>query len=140
MTDARHRPWIRLDPPLTSKASQQAFVDHARALARVRPGARGEDLLKEVRAAFVAASDESDRGKIAAAYVALLDGHPRDITEVAERLAKEPTFFSKLLAADAFVAMQQWDRANAILESQKFLGDSVTYQRRVAFVRGKRAR
>ena len=96
MTDARHRPWIRLDPPLTSKASQQAFVDHARALARVRPGARGEDLLKEVRAAFVAAIKTSRRGDRQA-----LLAHPRSgaswegfvLEHMLQRLQPDETYF-----------------------------------------------
>ena len=34
MTNAPDTSWIALEPPLPSKASQDAFVEHARALAK----------------------------------------------------------------------------------------------------------
>ena len=36
MTNVPGNTWTTLEPPLPSKASQNAFVEHARALAKVR--------------------------------------------------------------------------------------------------------
>jgi hypothetical protein len=61
MTEATDTPWTYLEPPLPSKASQHAFVTHARALAKVRPDERTDEALEKLRATFVAAVQASRR-------------------------------------------------------------------------------
>jgi hypothetical protein len=45
-----------LEPSLPSKASQDAFVEHARALAKVCRGERTDEAIEKARGAFVTKS------------------------------------------------------------------------------------
>src|SRR5581483_6844159 len=76
MTNAPATPWTTLEPPLPSKASQDAFVTHARALAKVRRDERIDEVLEKLRAAFVAevkASRRADRQALLAAGLVVSD-------------------------------------------------------------------
>jgi hypothetical protein len=76
MTKAPDITWITLDPPLPSKASRDALVEHARALAKVRPDDHAEEALQARRAAFVAevkVSRRSDRQALLATGLVLSD-------------------------------------------------------------------
>lgn len=76
MTNARDTPRTTLEPPLPSKASKDAFVDHARALAKVRRDERADEVIEKLRAAFVAAvkaSRRADRQALLAAGLVVSD-------------------------------------------------------------------
>lgn len=62
MTNAPDNSWTTLAPSLPSKASGDAFVEHARALGKVRRDERAEEVLEKVRAEFVAEVNASRRG------------------------------------------------------------------------------
>lgn len=69
-------PWTSLEPPLPSKASRDAFVEHARALAKARRGERADEAIEELRADFVAAvtaSRRADRQALLAAGLVVTD-------------------------------------------------------------------
>ncbi|WP_437984771.1 Druantia anti-phage system protein DruA [Sorangium sp. So ce117] len=69
-------PWTTLEPPLPSKASRDAFVEHARELAKIRRDDRAEEALEKRRAEFVAeikAARRSDRQALLAAGLVLSD-------------------------------------------------------------------
>jgi len=64
MTNARDTPWTTLKPALPSRASQGAFVAHARALSKIRQDERTDEVLEQLRAGFVVevkASRRADR-------------------------------------------------------------------------------
>lgn len=76
MINAPGTPWTTLQPPLRSKASRDAFVKHARALARVHWDDRAEELLEKLRVKFVAevkASRRADRQALLAAGLVVSD-------------------------------------------------------------------
>jgi hypothetical protein len=76
MTNAPDAPRTTLEPPLPSKASKDAFVDHARALAKVRWDERADEVLEKLRAGFVAAvkaSRRADRQALLAAGLVVSD-------------------------------------------------------------------
>jgi hypothetical protein len=76
MTNALATPWTTLEPALPSKASQGAFVAHARALARVRLDARTDEVLEKLRTEFVAevkTSRRADRQALLAAGLVVSD-------------------------------------------------------------------
>lgn len=62
MTSAPDTTWTTLEPPLKSKASQSAFREHARALAKACRGVRTERAIEKARGAFVAMVTECRRG------------------------------------------------------------------------------
>lgn len=61
MTNAPDIAWTALEPPLPSKASQDAFVAHARALVKVRRDEGADEAIEALRAEFVAAATASRR-------------------------------------------------------------------------------
>lgn len=76
MTNMPDTPWAPLEPPLPSKASRDAFVEQARALAKVRRDERADEVLEKARAEFVAevkASRRADRQALLAAGLVLSD-------------------------------------------------------------------
>jgi hypothetical protein len=76
MTKVPDIAWSTLDPPLPSKTSRDVFVEHARALAKVRRDERAEEALRKRSAEFVAevkASRRSDRQVLLAAGLVLTD-------------------------------------------------------------------
>jgi hypothetical protein len=76
MTNAPETTWITLEPPLASKASQAAFAEHGRALAKACRGERTDEAIEKVRGAFVAqvsASRRGDRQALLAAGLVMTD-------------------------------------------------------------------
>jgi len=76
MTNVPDNPWTPLEPPLRSEASRDAFVAHARALAKVRRDEHAEEVLEKVRSKFVAevtASRRADRQGLLAAGLVISD-------------------------------------------------------------------
>lgn len=76
MTHAPGTAWTTLEPALSSAASQDAFVKHARALARGRRNKRTEEAVDRARDAFVAevtACRRGDRQALLAAGLVLTD-------------------------------------------------------------------
>ncbi len=76
MNNAPDTLWTKLEPPLRSKASQDAFVEHARALAKVRWDERTDEVLEKMRAEFVAkvkVSRRADRQVLLAAGLVVSD-------------------------------------------------------------------
>lgn len=76
MTPETETSWTDLDPALSSKPSRDAFVEHARALAKVPEDDEREDAIDELRAAFVArvrATKRADRQALLAAALVLTD-------------------------------------------------------------------
>ncbi len=76
MTNGPDTPWTTLKPPLRSKASREAFVQHVRALAKARRDERADELLEKARAEFVAdvkASRRADRQALLAAGLVVSD-------------------------------------------------------------------
>lgn len=75
MTNAVDNTWTTLEPPLPSKASQAAFVEHARTLAKVC-GGEPEEVIEKARGAFVAevmTCRGSDRQALLAAGLVMND-------------------------------------------------------------------
>ncbi|HEY0135555.1 MAG TPA: Druantia anti-phage system protein DruA, partial [Nannocystis sp.] len=69
-------PWTPLEPPLSGKASLDVFVEHARALVKVRSDERTDEAIEEIRAEFVAAVKASrvvDRQALLAAGLVVTD-------------------------------------------------------------------
>lgn len=62
MTNASGSIWTTLEPPLQSTTSQDAFVEHACALAKLCRGERTEEAIEKVRGAFVAGVAACRRG------------------------------------------------------------------------------
>src|SRR6266581_1427285 len=76
MTNVPDALWTTLEPPLPSKASRDAFVEHARALAKVHRDERADEVMEKVRAEFVAevkASRHADRQALLAAGLVASD-------------------------------------------------------------------
>jgi hypothetical protein len=76
MIDPPATPWITLTPPLPSKASRSAFVEHARTLAKVQRDERFDEIVEKLRTAFVAeakGSRRADRQALLAAGLVLSD-------------------------------------------------------------------
>lgn len=69
-------PWTALEPPFSSGASQHAFVDYARALAKAVDAESNDEVLEKLRREFVAevqSSRRSDRQALLAAGLVLSD-------------------------------------------------------------------
>lgn len=76
MTSVRSNLWTKLEPPLPSKASMDAFVGHARALKKACRGDRAAVLVEKARATFIAdvnACRRGDRQALLAAGLVLTD-------------------------------------------------------------------
>ena len=76
MTKVPDVTWIRLEPPFSNKASRNAFVEHARRLAKVCRGERTDEEIERVRGAFVAevtACRRGDRQALLAAGLVMTD-------------------------------------------------------------------
>lgn len=76
MTNAPDNTWTTLEPPLSSKASQDAFVDHARALEKACRNERTDEAIENARGAFVArvtACRRGDRQALLAAGLVMTD-------------------------------------------------------------------
>jgi hypothetical protein len=76
MTNAPDTSWTVLEPSLPTKASHDAFVMHARALAKVHLDERGDEVLEKLRTEFVAevrASRRADRQALLAAGLVVGD-------------------------------------------------------------------
>lgn len=76
MTNPSDTHWTTLEPPLRSKASKDAFAEHARAVANVRPGEHADEVLDKRRAHFIATvkvSRRADRQALLAAGLVVSD-------------------------------------------------------------------
>jgi uncharacterized protein DUF4338 len=76
MRNESDTPWITLRPPLRGKASREAFLAHARALAKAQRDNADDEVLDDARAAFAErarASRPSDRQALVAAGLVLGD-------------------------------------------------------------------
>lgn len=76
MTNALGITWATLEPPLPSAASQDAFVEHARALAKACRGERTDEAIEKARCAFVSevtACRSGDRQALLAAGLVITD-------------------------------------------------------------------
>lgn len=76
MTAAPHDTWTTLQPPLPSKASRDAFVEHARALAKACGGEHSDQAIANARSTFVAkitACRRKDRQALLAAGLVMTD-------------------------------------------------------------------
>jgi len=76
VTNPANTSWTELRPPLRSAISRDAFLEHARALARVRIEPEYEEVIDEVRGAFVEnqrSCGPSDRQALLAAGLVLSD-------------------------------------------------------------------
>lgn len=76
MTDAPDITWTALAPPLSSSASQTAFMEHAHALAKARRAAHTDEAIENARSAFVvevAACRRGDRQALLAAGLVMTD-------------------------------------------------------------------
>jgi hypothetical protein len=76
MTLETETTWTELRPELSTKPSRDAFVEHARALKKIRLDDDREDAINEVRAAFIArtrATTRGDRQALLAAALVLTD-------------------------------------------------------------------
>jgi len=76
MTTETEIPWTKLKPALSSKPSRDAFVEHARALAKVPQDDEREEAIDELRAALIArvrASKRVDRQALLAAALVITD-------------------------------------------------------------------
>lgn len=62
MTNAPDTTWTTLEPLLPSKASQDAFVEHAGALAKMCRGERTNEAIEKARSAFIAQASACRRG------------------------------------------------------------------------------
>lgn len=76
MTKVPNITWITLQPPFSNKASRDAFVEHARRLAKVCRSERTDEKIERVRGAFVAeitACHRGDRQALLAAGLVITD-------------------------------------------------------------------
>ncbi|CAM5258737.1 Druantia anti-phage system protein DruA [Rhodanobacter lindaniclasticus] len=137
MTNVPGNTWTTLEPPLPSKASQNAFVEHARALAKVCRRERTEEAIEKARGAFVAevtACRRSDRQALLAAGLVMTDLATQGWTVRvrSERVeVKPPDPVTDPLAEKARIRRQELVKRNAQLRQpsvQRFL-DSMERQR-----------
>lgn len=136
MTNVPGNTWTTLEPPLPSKASQNAFVEHARALAKVCRRERTEEAIEKARGAFVAevwACRRSDRQALLAAGLVMTDLAMQGwtIRVRGERVeVKPPDPVTDPLAEKARIRRQELVKRNAQLRQpsvQRFL-DSMERQ------------
>lgn len=137
MTNVPGNAWTTLEPPLSSKASQSAFVEHARTLAKVCQRERTEEALEKARGTFVAevaACRRTDRQALLAAGLVLTDLATQGWTVRvrSERVeVKPPVAVTDLIAEKARIRRQELVKRNAQLRQpsvQRFL-DSMERQR-----------
>ncbi|EIU1680583.1 Druantia anti-phage system protein DruA [Pseudomonas aeruginosa] len=137
MTKVPGNTWTTLEPPLPSKASQNAFVEHARALAKVCRRERTEEAIEKARGAFVAevtACRRSDRQTLLAAGLVITDLATQGWTVRvrSERVeVKPPDSVTDPLAEKARIRRQELVKRNAQLRQpsvQRFL-ESMERQR-----------
>lgn len=122
--------WTTLEPPLPSEASQDAFVEHARALAKVCREECTEEAIEKARGAFVAevtACRRSDRQALLAAGLVMTDLATQGwtIRVRSERVeVKPPDPATDPLAEKARIRRQELVKRNAQLRQpsvQRFL-------------------
>lgn len=137
MTNASGTIWTTLEPPLQSKTSQDAFVEHACALAKLCRGQRTEEAIEKVRGAFiagVAACRRGDRQALLAAGLVMTDLATQGWTVRvrAERVeVKPPNPVTDPLAEKARIRRQELVKRDAQLRQpsvQRFL-ESMERQR-----------
>lgn len=137
MTNAPDTPPTTLEPQLPSKASRKAFVDHARALGKVRRDARADEVCEKLRAGFVAAvkaSRRADRQALLAAGLVVSDLATQGwiIRVRGERVdVRPPEPVTDRAAEKARIRRQELIKRNAQLRKpsvQRFL-DSMERQR-----------
>ena len=137
MTNAPDNMWTTLEPLLPSKVSQDAFVEHARALAKVCRGERTEEAIEKARGVFVAevtACRRSDRQALLAAGLVMTDLATQGWTVRvrSERVeVKPPDPVTDPLAEKARIRRQELVKRNAQLRQpsvQRFL-ESMERQR-----------
>lgn len=130
MTNVPDNTWTTLEPPLRNKASQDAFVEHARALAKVCRGERTEEVIEKARGAFVAevtACRRGDRQALLAAGLVMTDLATQGwtISVRSERVeVKPPDPVTDPLAEKARIRRQELVKRNAQLRQpsvQRFL-------------------
>ena len=137
MTNASGTIWTTLEPPLQSKTSQDAFVEHACALAKLCRGQRTEEAIEKVRGAFiagVAACRRGDRQALLAAGLVMTDLATQGwmVRVRAERVeVKPPNPVTDPLAEKARIRRQELVKRDAQLRQpsvQRFL-ESMERQR-----------
>lgn len=137
MTNVPDNTWTTLEPSLPSKASQDVFVEHARALAKVCRRERTEEAIEKARSAFVAevtACRRSDRQALLAAGLVMTDLATQSWTVRvrSERVeVKPPDPVTDPLAEKARIRRQELVKRNAQLRQpsvQRFL-ESMERQR-----------
>lgn len=137
MTHAPDTTCTALEPALPSKASQDAFVEHARALAKVCRSERTEEAIGKARTAFVAevtACRRGDRQALLAAGLVMTDLATQGWTVRvrSERVeVKPPDPVTDPLAEKARIRRQELVKRNAQLRQpsvQRFL-ESMERQR-----------
>lgn len=137
MTNAPDTTWTTLEPPLPSRASQEAFVAHARALAKACRGERTDESIEKARGAFVAqvsACRRGDRQALLAAGLVMTDLATQGWTVRvrSERVdVRPPDPVTDPLAEKARVRRQELVKRNAQLRQisvQRFL-ESMERQR-----------
>ncbi len=137
MTNEPNNTWTPLDPPLRSKSSQDAFIGHARVLAKVCQDEFREQAIGQARSAFiaeVATWRHSDRQALLAAGLVMTDlvvqgWTVRVCNECIE--VKPPAPVTAPLAEKARIRQQELVRRNAQLHQpsvQRFL-ESMERQR-----------
>ncbi|HKX46484.1 MAG TPA: Druantia anti-phage system protein DruA [Planctomycetota bacterium] len=121
MTSAPDHAWATLEPALPSKASQDAFVEHARALAKVCRGERSDEAIEKARGAFVdevTACRRRDRQALLAAGLVMTDLATQGwaVRVRSERVMVRPPYAaSDPLAEKARVRRQELVKRNAQL-------------------------
>jgi hypothetical protein len=131
MTTASDIAWTTLAPPLPSKASQDTFVAHARAMAKACRGERTDEALEKARDAFVAkttACRRGDRQALLAAGLVMSDLATQGWTVRVrgERVeVRPPAPVTDPLAEKARIRRQELVKRNAQLSQasvRRFLG------------------
>jgi hypothetical protein len=137
MTKAPDITWTTLEPPLPSRASQDAFMEHARELAKVCRGERTDEAIEKARGAFVAdvsACRRGDRQALLAAGLVMTDLATQGWTVRvrSERVeVRPPDPVTDPLAEKARIRRQELVKRNAQLRQpsvQRFL-ESMERQR-----------
>ena len=130
MTGPPQTTWTVLEPPLQSKGSHDAFVEHARALARVCRRDHAEAAIEEARGAFVSqvtACRRADRQALLAAGLVMTDLATQGwaVRVHTERVkVKPPAPVTDPLAEKARIRRQELVKRNAQLRQpsvQRFL-------------------
>lgn len=137
MTNVPSNEWTTLEPPFSSKPSQNAFVEHARALAKVCQRECSESAIEKVRGVFVAevtTCRRGDRQALLAAGLVMTDLATQGWTVRVrnERVeVKPPAPVNDPLAEKARIRRQELVKRNAQLRQpsvQRFL-ESMERQR-----------